>query len=280
MGFPSIFTLHFFFFLLTIDMISAIGINGWPPEWNGYRTYWNGPWTFMGCTAEQGEDLVNLWSEIGRFSTERIIPDAKLGSSSRYGLNVMFSARDAGPKVAQVFQDIIDHRSYRTLNPGAGKFDLLVVCTNPVTGDDLLSRNVRVAATGCTSGKQKFLTYPGMDLFVCPDLFEVPYEFPTLGECPSVAPGRFDVPYDSPTRLSYNRLMMTINTLARKYVPNVVPDNKKIFDINDCFNAQRNDQLNNGFNYAYYAACKSSFSMHNPTFLSKKALTDQSVQLS
>lgn len=122
------------------------------------------------------------------------------------------------------------------------------------------SHRRRLAVAECQSSSNR------MYLFVCPDLFEVPYEFPTLGECPSIAPGRFDVPYGNPTRLSYNRLMMTINTLARKYVPNVVPDNKKIFDINDCFNARRNYQLNNGFNYAYYAACKSSLYLHSPTF--------------
>ncbi|KAL8627007.1 hypothetical protein Q9189_007302 [Teloschistes chrysophthalmus] len=243
-------------FLLIVDVTSAQSINGWPQEWNGYKTHSNGPWTFMGCTEEQGTDLKNIWAETGRFISEQIIPDAQLGYSSKHGLQAMFSARSAARNVAQVFQDINDHSSVRTLNPAAGTFNYVVACTNPVNGGtDWLSQNVEFATKACTNGKQKFVTHPDLDIFVCPEFFEIPDEFPGgPNECPAVKTGRFDVVHNSPTRLTYNRLMVTINTLARKYVANAVPDQNKIFDINDCLNASPTDQLNNGFNYAYYAA--------------------------
>ncbi|KAI4193659.1 MAG: hypothetical protein LQ350_008212 [Teloschistes chrysophthalmus] len=210
----------------------------------------------MGCTEEQGTDLKNIWAETGRFISEQIIPDAQLGYSSKHGLQAMFSARSAARNVAQVFQDINDHSSVRTLNPAAGTFNYVVACTNPVNGGtDWLSQNVEFATKACTNGKQKFVTHPDLDIFVCPEFFEIPDEFPGgPNECPAVKTGRFDVVHNSPTRLTYNRLMVTINTLARKYVANAVPDQNKIFDINDCLNASPTDQLNNGFNYAYYAA--------------------------
>ncbi|KAL9012301.1 MAG: hypothetical protein Q9173_002922 [Seirophora scorigena] len=45
-------------------------------------------------------------------------------------LNAMFSSKDAGPKVAQVSQDIVNYLSQRTLNPGGGPVDYVVASTN------------------------------------------------------------------------------------------------------------------------------------------------------
>ncbi|KAL8672152.1 MAG: hypothetical protein Q9168_003375 [Polycauliona sp. 1 TL-2023] len=243
--------------------VAMAQVNGiWPKTWNGYTTYWNGPWTFMGCTETQGEALHNVFAEIGHFATEKIIPDAKSTStlSSKYGFNAMFSSPGAGAKVAQVFQDIVDHQSQRTLNPSLGKVNYVVACTNPPpiptppAVDDWLTKNVRDATETCKNGKQFIYTNPQLDIYVCPNFFNIQAEFPRLQDCPAVVNTGFNVPNMAYPPIADNQLMITINTLSRKYAANAVPTEGKIFDLNQCFNAKPDDQLNNGFNYGYYAA--------------------------
>lgn len=105
----------------------------------GKDIYWNGPYVFLGCEPYQGAALKALFKQIGILLSNDIIPDAELGSASKFGFKTWFSTNSASV-VSNVYQDILDGEEISTVTGRAIRTPAFVCVNNDTAVPELQER--------------------------------------------------------------------------------------------------------------------------------------------
>ena len=211
----------------------------------GRPVYRNGPYIFIGCDSSQAYELIKLFTKIGEAIKQKVIPDARLGRSSRHGLENFFKTNNPSD-IAAIFQKINDGEEQRTDNP---KF----VCANPTNHDPFIVNKYDICV------ETKFTAYSGHKtlpiLVLCPRFWSQPLSLPGNDACPLLDIGRTTFERSLRTATFFrSQLAIIIHELAHAYLPKSALYAKEIYDLFECMAAPADVQFHNAENYAIYAS--------------------------